>query len=960
MAVTITVGGTDRTEYWKRDRTNFEVITNGRGKASAIVFDVPVGDAFRPVDGQVIVILEDAVVRYRGILLEPEEEELGDRDQNRFVRFDAAASDYNLIADRRIVAAEYEATAFEDIVDDIVTTYLTGEGITQTGVEAGETIDKLVLNYVTVTEAFNQLSEITGKAWFIDEDKDLNFADLTSVPAPADLDGAIALRDTVKIRPDRQKYRNRQTILAGTEMFPIVATAEDAAEIAARAALEGTSGIYERVTEAGADITSGDVALEYGGDLIARFSEVPKIIELDTRTAGFRAGQSATADFPNNDVDDVPCFIEEVNGYINEELDEVWYSIRATTGDPFGSWMEYFRKDEKTKPPFQIGPPDPGEFDLIAITPGPVVHDPPPADFEWFQGSKSSASLSPNAIGITDAGDFVVTARRGGSAGSGGCPGGEFPGCTGVCHASARQMIIEKWAIDPVTREPASSPSGCGSFDVFNNGTNVKQQLYISPDGTMCAVIQTATPSVDSKLGVFSLESMSLLGSVVTSMGTNANSSEGVWSSDGYIYVVDGSANLYVFDVTTPTAPTEAQVLATSIAGLRSLVFSPDESVIYGCGGDPQGAAFDRSSPAAVTEDTLLTLGLSLESWDLNDDGTALVGFLRLNSTTVGWTTIDVVKNTTTITANTQSSVALSTTAMDGKAVIFAGVSAVCFSEENVGSVSNSLKAYRWDCTDLTAVTVEETFSWNHGISGNKGPLKNATAVMDGYIFDFGPKQLLYGVAGYTDVVPLTIDRPLRAGFGGTGIGVYEPGDILYASGVVPIGNPGRYHGALGRLPIGTTGQHLISSGGLPVWADDAGGGGGGDTANNELISYLGTELEVLSGTLQEVSGLSVNVAAGSKYAFRAELFIEADYQLGAKYVMGGTAVGTAIYQIRTTDDDTGVCSTLISGQLNALHPTASAVGASGMLRGFTEIMGSIDVTSSGTLVPMFATLNDP
>lgn len=952
MAVTITVGGTDRTAYWKRERTNFEVITNGRGKASGIVFDVPVGDAFRPVDGQIIVILEDATVRYRGILLEPEEEELGDRDQNRFVRFDSSASDFNLIADRRVVAAEYENTAFEDIVADIVTNYLTGEGITVTGVESGADIAKVVFNYVPVTAAFNKLSEITGKAWFIDEDKDLNFKDLTSSPAPADLDGAIALRDTVKIRPDRQKYRNRQTVLAGN-LFPIVAIAEDAAEIAARAALEGTSGIYDHVTEAGPDITSGDVALEYGGDLIDRFSVVPKIIELSTRTAGYRAGQSATADFPNNNVNDEACFIEEVNGFINEELDEVWYSIRATTGDPFGSWMEHFRKDEATKPPFQIEPPDPGEFDLVAIEPGPVVHDPPPADFAWFQGPLGSAGPTGSASGISPDGLFFVTLRRGASAGFGGCPGGEFPGCTGQCHVSARQLIVEKWAIDPVTREIASSPSACGSHDEFNVGTNIKGQLYISPDGTKCVYFQTA-PS-GSKMGVFSLESMSLLGSVATSMTENGNNSEGVWSSDGYVYAVDGSGDLFVYDVSSPTAPVEAQVLATSIAGLRSLVFSPDESVIYGCGGDPQGSAFDRSSPAAVTEDTTVTIGLGLQSWDLNDEGTALVGFFRLNSSFVGWATLDVVKNTTTVTANSSGSVALPSTIMDGLAVIFTGVSAVCWSHSNVGSIANVLKAYRFDVEDLTAVTLAETFSWNHGISGNIGPWRSLAARMGAYIFDFSKAQTLYAVAEYTDVVPLTIDRPLRAGFGGTGIPIYNPGDIIYAATELPTDR--RFNGALSRLPIGLAGQHLISSGGLPAWDDIPTNGPGGD---GELIAYLGTELEVMSGTLQEVSGLSVNVAAGSKYAFRAELFIEADYQLGHKYVMGGTAVGTTVYQIRTTDDDTGECSVLVSGQLNALHPTAAAVGASGMVRGFTEIMGSIDVSASGTLVPMFATLNDP
>lgn len=953
MALTIEIAGVDRTEFWRRGSSTWELVNNGRGGCNA-EFVVPVGHAFRPVDGMTVEIFEGATVRFGGILLEPSEKEIGDRDDNAFVEFDCQASDYNLLADRRIVSATYENTAFETIVADIVTTYMSGEGITITGVESGAALTKLVFNYVTVTEAFNILSDATGKAWWIDETKDLNFKATTSEAAPADLDGDNTLAGTVKVRSDRQKYRNSQIVRAGTPEFSIIAQETDDTEIAARAALENTSGIYEKVTDA-QEVTDGTVALELAEDLIERFALVTKIIECKTRTAGYLAGQAVTVDFPNHDINSQAAFIDSVKAEVVDELEEIWYTVRAITGDPFGGWMEHFRKNQPPRFPLEFETPAPGAWQIDA-TPGVLIHDPPPADVEWFQGPASGALDSTgSAFGITDQGDFLISMRRGGSAGSGGCPGGEFPGCAGVCHASARQLIVEKFAIDPTTRAVATTPSACGSCDVFGPGTNIKQQVYISPDGTKCAFVVTNTPSVDSRFIVFNISGTpSLLGSVVTSILTNSNTSEGVWSADDRVYFVDGSANLYTFDVSTPSAPVEIDVLATSIAGLRCLVFSPDESVMYGCGADPQGVGFDLADPDNPVEGTLVNIGISPESWDINDDGTALVCFKRANSSFVSWATLDVALNTTTVTANSSGSIALATTNMDGLACIFRGTTAVVYDDQNVGSPANSLKAYRFDVSDLTAPTLAETFSWNHGISGSKGPIKSRAAAMSGYVFAFGTDaQLLYAAELFNSIVPITIDNPLRAGWGGTGLTEYDIGDIVFASGVVPI--DGRGHGALERLAIGDDGQHLIASGGVPLWADEAA------PTDAELVRFQSAELQVFSGVLTEITELAVPVDVG-EYLFRAELFIEPDADLGHQYAMGGTAEGSTRFQVRTTDDDTGECSMLVSGQLAALYPAdpTAVVGASGTVRGFTEIMGTIDITASGMLVPMFATVHDP
>lgn len=815
MAVTITIGGTDRTEFWKRERTNFEVITNGRGKASGIVFDVPVGDAFRPVDGQVVVISEDATVRYRGILLEPEEERIGDRDSNDLIRFDCAANDYNAIADRRVVAAEYENTAFESIVADIVTNYLSGEGITTTNVETGAAISKVTFNYVTVRDAFNQLSEITGKAWYIDADKDLHFKDLTSDPAPATLDGDIALMDTVRVRPDRQKYRNREYVLAGTEVFPIVAIADDSAEQTARATLEGTSGIYEHVVQAD-DITSGEVALEYGEDLLERFAAVTKVIEFETQTAGFEAGQSGTANFPEHNVSSETVFIEEVNGFIHEELDEVWYSVRAITGDPFGSWMEHFRKDERNKHPFQIGPPTPGEFDLVAIEPGPLVHDPPPGTGDWFQAAASGTlDSTPSAVGILHTLGSMVTVRRG-------------------PVATPRQTIMEWWDLD-ANNVPSTTPDASASWDELVAGPTFKDVLCVSPDSQHVAFIHY-DPGGDNYVGIVS-RSGGLLGTAVVTLGDQANGGEPVWIGN-HIYwpnVSDGA--IHVIDATDPSSPSEVQVFSSSLSAVNCIISNLAGTYAFATGDSANLViSLDLSSPAAITEaDTQVTTG-DYRSLGINNNN-LLIMFQRASAATVRWCAIDIGA-AGALSLNTESTLTLATNEMDGYTTVAGGDRCITFESRTTQSSVNSLSAHVFNIGDPSAVTLVETLDYNHALTGNSAGARTDDGLAVLRVFGFNTDaQVTYAEISYPDVVPITIDRPLRAGFGGTGLDEYATGDIIYAAEVLPTDN--RFNGALSRLAIGLDGQFLLASGGVPQWGDAPAGVPGG-CASGELLVCSG------------------------------------------------------------------------------------------------------------------------
>lgn len=107
-------------------------------------------------------------------------------------------------------------------------------------------------------------------------------------------------------------------------------------------------------------------------------------------------------------------------------------------------------------------------------------------------------------------------------------------------------------------------------------------------------------------------------------------------------------------------------------------------------------------------------------------------------------------------------------------------------------------------------------------------------------------------------------------------------------------------------------------------------------------VSYLTNNFNKTDDTLTAVSSgsaLSVTVASGSTYSFRAVLYVDADVTGGHKYAIDGTATAISIvYQIN-------------SRQI-AINGSAGQAGATTV---YTEIVGSIVVNAGGALNVKFA-----
>lgn len=214
MALVISINGVDRREdFDKASPVRVSDVLNGR--SSIELQTMPVDwDDWEPVDGQSVVLQALSVAEFRGLVRDPEivlmRGALG-----KVMKFSAVSKE--AICDRKIVAAIYTNQTLGAIVSDIVTQKLSAEGFTATHVEAGPTIAQFVCNYVTVTEAFNQLSELTGYTWWFDPIlNDLRFCARASVVGPTMLTKDNV--DGVVRRSRAGDYRNTQYVRAGVDL----------------------------------------------------------------------------------------------------------------------------------------------------------------------------------------------------------------------------------------------------------------------------------------------------------------------------------------------------------------------------------------------------------------------------------------------------------------------------------------------------------------------------------------------------------------------------------------------------------------------------------------------------------------------------------------------------------------------------------------------------------------------
>lgn len=764
------VDGADRSHLVDRSgqRVSYDRDIQGQGSASFTLADVPSG--FVPDDGMEVLIKEDGTDRFGGIIDTRPRAFRGPDHADQLTFYSISVASWEQRLNKRRVWRAYNDT-FANIVADLNTNFLDSEGFTL-AVLAGGT-HEITFNGATVAEALDELCalETDGRVWYITPAKVITIDVHTATAAPATLDRTnLELNSPApSIEPDRSGYANRVTVVGGNPDLPITYTASDAAEITARAAAEGGSGIYHATVEDNEVKTKLQAQERAEGILLLR-KRIRNRFQGLTDVAGFELGQKVNIDLPNLGIAVASdFFITGIRSEFSPGANELHHTITAVDDLLDGSWQsEYRRKIQPRTIPMQIEP-TPG---LVRVEPqaGVLIHDPERDPTEWFQGTLSGAlSQTPTGVGISADGRWMLSIRRGGAANTGGCSGGEFPGCGG-CHAS-RQSVFEAYRIED--NQAATSPARCASWAELLATAGFKDAVVSSPDSRFAAFVHYGSPG---KFGVVDVLNGELLGSADTNMSAQGNGGEPVWVGD-YVYWPDVSTgDIYIFNVTDREAPTEAAVFSTSLTAVFSVIVGDSSGVLLAAGTGGM-VGLDRSAPTALVEDDT-ALANDYVSIAIDERG-VVAAASRADASNVDVALVSTVG--TALTVDFEGNVALATGTMEGYGCIHSLGSFAVYSERNVTG-ANDLDLHVFDTRDTSAPAFIETIAYTHAATGNLGPARTTEVEKSVYVFNFnGDSQVTYGLEAFDKIEPYEIERPLRTAFGGTGLGDgdYQKGVLL-------------------------------------------------------------------------------------------------------------------------------------------------------------------------------------
>lgn len=183
------------------------------GERSTCSFEViDEGSVYTFVKGQPVEVIENNIVLFCGVIESIQERKLA----HGVIGHRVKCIDYHYKADKRIIAKAYVQETFQNIVSDIVATYLVDEDITIGNIEDGPVIEEAVFNYVRVSDALDSLAEKTGFWWKIDCNKMIHFVRKETYAAPFGIDTSNIEKDSLTVENGNPQYRNKQYSKGGT------------------------------------------------------------------------------------------------------------------------------------------------------------------------------------------------------------------------------------------------------------------------------------------------------------------------------------------------------------------------------------------------------------------------------------------------------------------------------------------------------------------------------------------------------------------------------------------------------------------------------------------------------------------------------------------------------------------------------------------------------------------------
>lgn len=220
LVVHVDVGWVDYTNYILRNSLIIENDLNSRKTCEFTLRDDACTVHFEL--GEEVHVTLDGITVFAGTLDEVEEAKAGDWGDPNFVA--CRCTDFSQYCDRHVVFQKYntleEHLGLRGVVGQIVDQdsgqlgeMLADDGIwwDTSSVDQGPELGEILFSYETVSECFDQLSDLTGYFWYVDSNKKLHFTDITTYRAPYDLNPSVWQNyRKIKVKKSREKYRNIQ------------------------------------------------------------------------------------------------------------------------------------------------------------------------------------------------------------------------------------------------------------------------------------------------------------------------------------------------------------------------------------------------------------------------------------------------------------------------------------------------------------------------------------------------------------------------------------------------------------------------------------------------------------------------------------------------------------------------------------------------------------------------------
>lgn len=189
-------------------------------------------------------------------------------------------------------------------------------------------VPTITLNGVAQTVGVRNV-DTSGFQWYWNADDTAISQDSTGTP--------ITLTDTLAV------------VYQG--FFPILIQSYTQSAIDERIAIEGGSGVYEAI-EDHQEINRSVLATDYALGLLRQFGKIQYQLDIETDQSGLRSGQLIQVTLPRFGLN-AQYLIQRID-FEDFTGTKLRYRVTAVSGEPFGTWQQFFRGLAATGQPFLL------------------------------------------------------------------------------------------------------------------------------------------------------------------------------------------------------------------------------------------------------------------------------------------------------------------------------------------------------------------------------------------------------------------------------------------------------------------------------------------------------------------------------------------------------------------------------------------------------------------------------